>query len=152
MKSYLIMLASSILLFISCNSTVNVDSIKNIRGRWQVTNVSYSENLVRVKAFNEFDAKCFTGSEWFFIGNNNTGTYSLGSGTDCPSIQNQKFTWYVDKQNNFILKRIFEGENARKVTEGTIYQLSNETPSSFNLSQTIDGVTITYKFNKISDK
>ncbi len=143
----------SMFFFYSCSSTnptaVNRPSQRDIRGTWNLDKVTYSETMVKVKAFDAYDAQCLTNSTWYFIANNNTGNFTLSGGAGCPSgVQN--FTWYVDKQDMFILKLLNEGDKARKVTTGTTYLFKNISENEFNLSQVISGVTITYHFTKLA--
>ncbi|MDR1876820.1 MAG: hypothetical protein LBQ84_04280, partial [Flavobacteriaceae bacterium] len=64
----------------------------------------------------------------------------------------QNFTWYIDKQDMFILKLLNEGEKARKVTTGTTYLFHSISENEFKLSQVVSGLTITYHFSKSSSE
>lgn len=137
----------------SCNSSMDVTAQKGLIGTWTLDNVTYSESAVKVKAFDEYDAQCLKNSTWFFVANNNTGTFTLNNPTaNCPAVT-QNFTWYIDPQGMFILKRLNEGDKARKVDVGTVYQfISNPNGETFVLAQIISGLQITYHFTKISNK
>jgi hypothetical protein len=142
----------SIFLFYSCSSSnptaVNRPLQKDVRGTWSLDNVSYSESMVKVKAFDEYDAQCLKNSAWYFVANNNSGNFTLPGEANCPN-RTQNFTWYIDKQDMFILKLLNEGDKARKVTTGTTYLFQSISGNEFKLSQTISGITITYHFTKL---
>ncbi len=153
----------SLFLFYSCASNnsssdssynphkMNTGSQKELIGTWNLDNVSYSEDLVKVKAFDLYDAQCLKNSTWFFVNNNHTGNFTLNSGGECPS-STQNFTWYIDQQNMFILKLLGEGDKARKVTTGTTYLFQSISENEFTLTQQISGVKIAYHFTKLSSK
>ena len=150
-KIILLAVLSSILLY-SCKSSMDVAAQKGLIGTWTLDNVSYSESLVKVTAFDEYDAQCLKNSSWFFVANNNTGTFTLNANaSSCPAVT-QNFIWSIDPTGMFILKRLNEGDKARKVTEGTVYQFSSPSADTFTLRQIISGVTITYHFTKVSNK
>jgi hypothetical protein len=128
---------------------MNRSSQKGLPGTWNLDRVSYSESMVKVKAFDEYDAQCLKNSTWFFVANNNTGNFTFPGESGCPS-GTQKFTWYIDKQDMFILKLLNEGDKARKVTVGTTYLFQSISENEFKLSQVVSGLTITYHFSKLS--
>ena len=150
MKKIILLAVLSSFLLYSCNSSMDVTAQKGLIGTWTLDNVSYSESLVKVTAFGEYDAQCLRNSSWFFVANNNSGTFTLNA-SGCPAVT-QNFTWYIDPQGMFVLKRLNEGDKARKVTEGTVYQFSNPSTDTFTLRQVISGVTVTYHFTKVSNK
>ncbi|MFY9242231.1 MAG: lipocalin family protein [Polaribacter sp.] len=79
-----ILIFSLTLLLFSCGASKNVRSKeKTIKGNWTLTNVNYS-NLgnYKITLFQDESKECFEGSEWRFIPNNNTGTYSIQK-TNC---------------------------------------------------------------------
>lgn len=153
MKKLIILGILSMFIFYSCSSSNSValdrSSQRDVRGTWNLDRVSYSENMVKVKAFDEYDAQCLKNSVWYFIANNNRGNFTLQGGNTCPALT-QNFTWYIDKQNMFVLKLLNEGDKARKVTTGTTYLYEILSENEFKLSQVISGVTITYHFSKLS--
>ncbi len=129
----------------------NMGAQKELIGTWNLDDVSYSESLVKVKAFDLYDAQCLKNSTWFFVSNNNTGNFTLTSGGECPS-STQKFTWYIDQQNMFILKLLGEGDKAKKVTTGTTYLFQSISENEFTLTQQVNEVKIAYHFTKLSSK
>ncbi|PQL90981.1 lipocalin family protein [Apibacter adventoris] len=149
MKKIIFLGILSLFLVYSCKTTIDRSSQRQLIGTWNLDKVTYSDNFVKVKAFDEYDAQCLKNSTWYFVSNNNTGNFTLPGGNDCPSYT-QKFTWYIDPQGMLGLKLINEGERARKVTTGTIYQVQNISDTEFNLNQVISGVKITYHFSQLS--
>ncbi|MDR1876798.1 MAG: hypothetical protein LBQ84_04170, partial [Flavobacteriaceae bacterium] len=60
MKKLILKGIVSMFLFYSCSGSnpyaVNRPSQREVRGTWNLDKVSYSENMVKVKAFDEYDA------------------------------------------------------------------------------------------------
>jgi len=51
-----------------------------MKGNWQITSVTFpGSEYIKVNSFNLADSKCFIGSTWNFISNNNKGTMTLNS-------------------------------------------------------------------------
>ena len=122
-----------------------------IKGNWTLTNVSYpGEEVIKVSAFQIADTQCFEGSEWSFVSNNDTGKMALAK-AGCPQFSSN-IKWYVNKEQQFILKLLDAGEKARKVRDGYILSLRNQTQESFQLVDRIDVggkmTDIVYQFKK----
>src|SRR6478735_14749 len=84
-----------------------------IKGNWKITNVTYAgSDYIKVTSFEIADSKCFVGSAWHFISNDNKGTMTLNHGS-CPAF-NSPIVWSVNKDGDFILK-ITEGVKAKKI-------------------------------------
>ncbi|TWP24468.1 hypothetical protein ETU08_05260 [Apibacter muscae] len=153
MKKFILLGVLSMLFFYSCstsnNDAVNRSSQRIVRGTWNLDKVTYSENMVKVKAFDEFDAQCLTNSTWYFVSNNYTGNFTLQGGNNCPSGV-QSFSWYINNQDALVLKLLNDGDKARKVTTGTIYQFQSSSENEFTLNQVINGVKISYHFTRLS--
>ncbi|MCB9203272.1 MAG: lipocalin family protein [Flavobacteriales bacterium] len=136
MKNLVAVLALS-LLFFSCKSTVkfNYSAQSKMKGDWTISSVEYRGAAgIMVTAFDDADAKCFQGSKWFFVANNNSGNYTLTGSSKCPSGTTQ-IKWYVTPENYFSMKKVFEGEKAKNIGEGYILKLENQTENSFDLTQ-----------------
>ena len=53
-------------------------SQSGIKGNWQISNVTYpGSEYFKVNSFQIADSKCFIGSTWNFIPNNNKGSMTL---------------------------------------------------------------------------
>jgi hypothetical protein len=89
-----------------------------------------------VNSFQIADSKCFVGSTWNFISNNNKGNVSLTK-SDCPAFSSP-ITWFVNTNSQFVLKILNADEKAKKVREGYVLYLVNQTKDSFQLIDKID--------------
>lgn len=123
----------------------------NIKGNWVITNITTpGSNYIAINSFQIADSKCFIGSTWNFISNNNKGSMNLTK-SDCPAFSSP-IVWSVNKESQFVLKILDAGEKAKKVRDGYVLRLANQTETSFQL---IDNVNIagqnkevTYQFEK----
>ena len=148
----------AILLF-ACKTT-SVTSTKldrtsqvDIKGNWTLSSVTYpGSDYIKVNSFQIADSKCFEGSTWKFISNNNKGTMVLTK-TSCP-VFNSPITWFANKEGQFVLKILEAGEKAKKVRDGYVLRLSNQTDASFQLIDKIDvggkPTDVVYQFQKIN--
>ncbi len=122
-----------------------------IKGNWVITNVSYpGSDVIKVNSFQIADSKCFIGSTWNFISNNNKGSMNLTK-SDCPAFSSP-ITWFVNKEGQFVLKVLDAGEKAKKVRDGYVLQVANQTETSFQLIDNINvggqNKQVTYQFEK----
>lgn len=102
MKKIIYLLLIGLLLSCGTSKTVRT-SKKVIKGDWVLNSLSYeTKNTLSVNLLNHASAKCFEGSIWQFIPNNNTGTYSINN-TECTaSIRHFIFTVQeVNAENGF---------------------------------------------------
>jgi len=52
-----------------------------IKGNWTISAVTYpGSDYIKVTSFDLADSKCFVGSTWKFISNNNKGEMALNNG------------------------------------------------------------------------
>jgi len=122
--------------------------VMKLKGEWTISNVDYNKSF-KIKPFDEgADINCFVGSAWKLIPNNYTGTYSLNGGGDCPA-KTQAITFSVDKNSNVSIKKVGEGEKAKKVTSGYMLRLESPTENSFTLVQSVnaDGSPMDVRYN-----
>jgi len=123
-----------------------------IKGEFTITDVDFAgSDYLKVTSFNISDSKCFIGSNWSFISNNNKGNMELSnSNTNCVGFSSP-ITWYINKDGNFVLK-IIDNYKAKEVNNGFVLKISNVTENSFDLIDNINvaGVNknITYKFQR----
>jgi len=135
MKKGLILLLLAIV-FIGCKPKQTVTSTKldnksevAIKGNWTISSVTYpGSDYIKVTSFEIADSKCFVGSTWKFISNNNKGEMAL---TNCVAFSSP-ITWYINKDGNFVMKIINETK-AKKVLDGYILTVANQTETSFQL-------------------
>lgn len=104
-----------------------------LKGDWVISNVEYAgSEYFKVNAFEVADAKCFEGSEWHLVSNNDSGTMALKKAGCSDYASNIK--WYVTDDKQFVLKFIKDGDKPRKVTSGYILIVSNVTENAFDLT------------------
>ena len=122
-----------------------------IKGNWVITNVSYAgSDYIKVNSFDIADSKCFIGSTWNFISNNNKGTMTLTS-SNCPAFSSP-IVWSINKQGLFVLKIVEAGTKSKNIREGYLLKVAGLTESSFQLIDNISvgGQTkdVTYQFQR----
>jgi len=143
MKKIILLTAITLSLF-SCktpsvtNTKLDRGAQVGLKGNWVVSSVTYpGSEYIKVNSFQLADSKCFEGSTWKFISNNNKGDMALTK-YDCP-VFSSPITWFINQNGEFILKILDAGEKAKKVRDGYVLQLANQTDNSFQL---IDRVMI----------
>jgi hypothetical protein len=108
-----------------------------IKGSWVISSVTYpGSEYIKVNSFQLADSKCFEGSTWKFVSNNNKGNMALTK-YDCP-VFSSPITWFVNANGEFVLKILDAGEKAKKVRDGYVLHVANLTESSFQLIDKID--------------
>ncbi|TRX36591.1 hypothetical protein FNW52_08265 [Flavobacterium sp. ZT3R18] len=124
-----------------------------MKGNWQITNVAYpGSDYIKVNSFNLADSKCFVGSTWKFISNNNKGNMTLNS-PNCTGFTSD-ITWYVNKEGQFVLKILDEGLKSKKVKTGFVLGVANQSENSFQLIDKINvgskPTDVVYQFQRIN--
>ena len=156
MKKIILLVAIAIL-GIACKSqspvSTKVDSKTGVgmKGNWTISAVTYpGSEYIKVSSFDIADSKCFVGSTWKFISNNNKGTMALPKG-NCPEFESN-ITWYVNPEGQFVMKLIDAGMKAKRVTEGVILSVANQSADSFQLIDRINvggkPVEVVYQFQR----
>ena len=158
MKKIITLTIMAILLF-ACKST-SVTSTKldkssqvAIKGNWQITSVTFpGSDYLNVNSFQIADSKCFVGSTWNFISNNNKGSMSLTK-ADCPAFSSP-IVWSINKDGVFVLKIVDAGVKSKTVTAGYLLRFANLTKTSFQLIDKINvggqNKEVTYQFEKLN--
>lgn len=155
----LVLLMAFVGFFASCKSTsatntkLDSGSQKAIKGNWVLSSVTYpGSQYIKVTSFQLADSKCFEGSTWKFVPNNNKGEMALTQ-ANCAAFSSP-ITWFVNKEGQFVLKVLNAGEKAKKVRDGYILAVANQSESAFQLIDKIDvGGKITdvvYQFQKVN--
>jgi hypothetical protein len=158
MKKSVLLIVFSIFLF-GCKSksvtNTNVDNKTErvIKGNWFITSVTYpGSDYIKVKSFDIEDSKCFVGSEWNFVSNNNKGSMELKK-SGCSAYATA-ITWYVNSEDNMVIKFLDEGLKSRKAKEGYIVKVSNVTENSFQLVDKINVggklTDVVYQFQRLN--
>jgi Lipocalin-like domain len=157
MKKSIFLLLFSVLI-IGCKSAAPVTNTKVdnkservIKGNFALTSVTYpGSDYIKVTSFDVADSKCFVGSKWKFVSNNNTGNFALDSAS-CTAFTSG-ITWYINKEGMFVMK-ILNETKSKKMKQGYILKVSNLTDSSFQLVDKMDVggqmTDIVYQFSKI---
>ncbi|WP_426064914.1 lipocalin family protein [Flavobacterium sp. DSP2-3-1] len=158
MKKVILLCTLAVLMF-ACKSTsatgTNTDrkSQVAIKGNWVISSVTYpGSQYVKVNTFQIADSECFVGSNWKFVSNNNKGTMALTK-ANCMTFSSP-ITWFINKEGQFVLKVLNAGEKARKVREGYVLNVANQTESSFQLIDKINVggkmTDVVYQFQKVN--
>lgn len=145
---------SALILSCKSNSATNtkLDSKTQVgmKGNWTISSVTYpNSNVIKVTSFDLADSKCFVGSSWKFISNNNKGDFSLNS-SSCTAYSTP-ITWFINKEGQFVMK-ILDESKAKKVKSGYVLRVANLTDNSFQLIDNIDiagkSTDVVYQFSR----
>ncbi|WP_339921155.1 hypothetical protein [uncultured Flavobacterium sp.] len=156
MKKILFLTAMALVLF-SCKSTSATDTKLDkgaqvaMKGNWVISSVTYpGSEYIKVNSFEIADSQCFVGSTWKFVSNNNKGNMALTK-YDCP-VFSSPITWFVNKNGEFVLKVLDADIKAKRVREGYVLHVANQTETSFQLIDkgNVEGKTISvvYQFQR----
>lgn len=156
MKKILFLTAMALVLF-SCKSTSATDTKLDkgaqvaMKGNWVISSVTYpGSEYIKVNSFDIADSQCFVGSTWKFVSNNNKGNMALTK-YDCP-VFSSPITWFVNKNGEFVLKVLDADIKAKRVREGYVLHVANQTETSFQLIDkgNVEGKTISvvYQFQR----
>ena len=149
-----------LLLIVSCKSksptSVKLDqkAERMMDGTWTITAVTTPmDDMIKINSFGLGDSQCFVGSQWKLVASNNKGNMNLNSSNaGCQSFQSP-ITWYRNENNQFVLKVLNAGEKARKVRDGYVLDVANQTERSFDLIDMVElggkRQNVVYKFEKI---
>jgi hypothetical protein len=123
-----------------------------IKGNWQISNVMFAgSDYMKVNSFDLADSKCFIGSQWKFVSNNNKGNFALNS-ADCTAYSTP-ITWFINKEGQFVMK-ILDEAKAKKVKSGYVLSVANVTGNSFQLIDKVNVagkmMDVVYQFEKLN--
>ena len=133
------------------NTKVDNKTERVIKGNWSITTVNYpGSEYIKVNSFDIADSKCFVGSTWKFISNNNKGTMAL-TNASCTSFESD-ITWFINKEGQFVMKVLSAREKAKRVRDGYVLNVANVTETSFQLVDKINVggkmTDVIYQFQK----
>ncbi|SDW74961.1 lipocalin family protein [Flavobacterium degerlachei] len=137
MKKIFFLTALALMLFSCKTSSVTGKKLDKsaqvaVKGNWVLTSVTYpGSQYIKVNSFDIADSKCFEGSTWKFVSNNNKGNMAL-TNFDCPAFSSP-ITWFINTDGEFILKVLDAGEKAKRVRAGYILHIANQADDSFQL-------------------
>ena len=155
----LIFLSTVVILLFGCKSKsvtstkLDRNSQAGMKGNWVINSVTYpGSEYIKVNSLQIADSKCFEGSTWKLVPNNNKGNMAL-TNTNCASFSSP-ITWFINKEGQFVLKVLDADIKARKVREGYILKVANQTATSFQLIDKIDVggkmTDVVYQFQKVN--
>lgn len=157
MKKFILISFLSVLIF-SCKSnsstSTKLDSQSQvaIKGDWQIVSVNYlGSDVIKVTSFDLADSKCFIGSTWKFISNNNKGNMALTS-QKC-TVYSTLITWFINNEGQFVLKFLDESK-AKTIKSGYVLRVANQTENSFQLIDKINVAgrltEVVYQFERLN--
>lgn len=156
-KSFFLLLLS-VGFLTSCSVSKSARQDRNVlNGYWVLSNVSYEGGEGRFNSvlFNDAEANCFEGSNWFFRNNNSTGSYVLANGDNCG--QEERFIrWSVIDREGMPsqLQFKFIDDRYKDISGGIGYRLDiaylDAAQMTLNSRVTVDGspITVVYEFIK----
>jgi hypothetical protein len=116
---------------------MDLASQKKLKGNWQISDITFPEReSYKIKSFQIADAKCFIGSQWNFVPNNNTGSLNINK-SDCPQFSSP-IVWSINKNGLFTLKFVSKGTKSKSIIQGYKLRVSNLTSNSFELIDDIN--------------
>ncbi len=157
MKKIFFLTALALVLFSCKSSSVTGRKLDKsaqvaVKGNWVLTSVTYpGSEYIKVNSFDIADSKCFVGSTWKFVSNNNKGNMALNN-ANCTSF-NSPITWFINTDQEFILKVLDAGEKAKRVRAGYKLFVANQGDNSFQLvdkGNNIGGksIDVVYQFQR----
>lgn len=154
-KSIFLMLFAIVIMGCKSKTPVTSTVVDNkteraIKGNYVLSGVSYpGSDYIKVSSFDIADSKCFVGSKWKFVSNNNKGNFALDNAS-CTSFVSD-ITWYINKDGKFVMK-VLNDSKSKKLKEGYILRVQNVTESSFQLVDLGDvggkSIDIVYQFQR----
>lgn len=135
------------------NSKVDNKVERMMKGNWTITSVDFTgSDYMTVNSFEIADSKCFEGSTWKFVSNNNKGDMMLNNvSASCPSFSSP-ISWFVNKEGQFVLKVLDAGVKAKKVRDGYVLDMGAMSETSFQLIDRVQiggkSTQVVYNFQK----
>lgn len=154
-----LILISTVVFLSSCGISKEVREQRNLlSGTWILNDIRYENNQGMFKAvlFNDADAICFEGSNWFFRDNNSTGRYTIQQGSLCEGGDRYIRWSVVSNPANYSNQLQFKFIDAKRndISGGLGYRLNisqlTESEMTLRSNVTVEGKTITlvYEFTK----
>jgi hypothetical protein len=123
-----------------------------LKGDWKISSVTYpGSDVIKVNSFDLADSKCFIGSTWKFVSNNNKGQMTLNN-PNCTGYSTP-ITWFINKEGQFVMK-ILDEAKSKTVKSGYVLNIANLTENSFQLQEKINvagnTANVVYQFEKLN--
>ena len=148
------------LLLVGCGGTTSAlkQTERQVKGNWIINDVTYSgAGEFESTLLQDVSATCFTGSQWYFVSNNNRGNYAIENPNCNTGTRN--FIWVIPGS-----KDIIEGDLLLKPT-GDNYKseddrafrlnVNNLTENTMTWSQSVlvngKTVKVNMNFRKLQD-
>jgi hypothetical protein len=169
-KSILLFGICATALLSSCASTTvakqTIETGKEVRGTWTLTNVDYSglstnevQGNVKVnetvsKVFDTANPACYEGSTWNLVQNNKKGTYTFNNGGgDCPAgTSNIIWNLVQDGATTYFTFKDVTGIKAKQNTSGYKLKVEQVDASSMTLVQDVNAngkiAQVIYNFSR----
>ena len=155
MKKIILISVLSVLI-LSCKSKsatatkLDMKTERALKGDWTISSVTYpGSEVIKVTSFDLADSKCFVGSQWKLIANNNKGNFSLVS-PNCTQYSTP-ITWFLNKEGEFVMK-ILDESKAKKIKTGYVLRIANPSENAFQLIDKIDVagkmIDVVYQFSR----
>lgn len=153
MKKIVLLMSLVVMTAMSCSPKLNNAAQSDLKGNWTVTSVTYqNSDVIKVNAFGIADAKCFEGSMWNFIPNNNKGEVSINN-ANCPAFSSP-IVWTITSNGTFTLKFVGEEVKAKNVNQGYYLTMGSQSENAFQLVDYANvagnNVKVVYQFQKIN--
>ncbi|QBA64127.1 lipocalin family protein [Muriicola soli] len=144
---------------LSCGVSKDIRDQRNLlSGTWTLDDVRFENNTGMFKAvvFNDADAICFEGSNWFFRDNNSTGRYTIKEGSLCEG-GDRFIRWSVIKNPADYTSQLqfkFIDDKRKDISGGLGYRLNitelteGEMTLKSNVTVNSKPVTVVYEFSK----
>ncbi len=149
-------LGAAVMLLISCSSSAPVSrsTQSDLKGNWTISDVTYpGSNVIKINSFDIADSKCFKGSAWKFISNNNKGNLELTQ-SGCSTFTSP-IVWSITKENDFTLKIVDPSIKAKNVTQGYVLKYQPQSETSFQLIDKVNVggklTNVVYQFQKVNE-
>jgi hypothetical protein len=127
------------------NTKLDRSSEVDLKGEWTIASVTYpGSEYIKVNSFSIADSQCFVGSTWKFVSNNNKGKMAITK-ANCTAFASD-ITWFINKEGQFVMKILDEGIKSKKVKEGYVLVIANQTENSFQL---LDKIEVGGKLNNV---
>lgn len=145
----------------SCSTANKVSgpsaSPSTIKGNWTINDIDIEgadKAALKVIAFGDGLYSCYIGSQWNLVQNGN-GTYTINSNADGCSSGTRTIYWSLENRDgvqNFLFKKLENGEKPKQVTDGYRLAIKSIDASSMTLQSAVgfEGKTIyiNYHFSK----
>lgn len=134
---------------------------RTLKGTWEITDIKFigAEGIYKAFLFDAADSACFKGSEWVFIPNNASGSFTTNVSNSTCSMVNYRIIWSFFESDNiksFQFKYADE-RNRPQSKDKTGYRATINSLSESNMTITVPSMyegkafNVVMQFTKKSD-